>query len=102
MKLKHYCFLLCIPLLSACYHSEKIPIAHKGVIDLRNWDFEKNKNIELNGEWEFYWNKMPSPEQFATDSVVLDNMEYVKVPDIWSKRETNSRPSNGFASHNFV
>jgi hypothetical protein len=36
--------------------------AHKGILDLRQWDFEKNGPIKLDGEWEFYWEKLYSLE----------------------------------------
>ena len=34
---------------------KNIPKAVKGILDLSQWDFEKDGVINLDGEWEFYW-----------------------------------------------
>ena len=34
---------------------ERPPEAIKGVLDLTDWDLEKEGPVALNGEWEFYW-----------------------------------------------
>jgi len=44
----------------ACSHqnsNKPHPQAIKGVIDLTTWDFEKDGQVKLDGEWEFYWQK---------------------------------------------
>ena len=41
-----------------------VPNAVKGVLDLRNWDFEKDGIIPLFGEWEYYWMQNLSPQDF--------------------------------------
>lgn len=40
------------------------PSAKQGVLDLSNWDLEKNKEIEILGEWEYYESQKLSPEDF--------------------------------------
>ena len=40
------------------------PAASKGVIDLRSWDFRGKGPVSLNGEWEFYWNRLYTPDDF--------------------------------------
>lgn len=50
-------------LLAACHpaHSGKTqPAAVNGVLDLRQWDFEKDGPVIINGEWKFYWNRFES------------------------------------------
>jgi two-component system, sensor histidine kinase ChiS len=42
----------------------KKPRAQNGVLDLRNWDFKKQGPISLDGEWEFYYGKLLTPEDF--------------------------------------
>ena len=61
----------------SCSEREKntIPVAVKGAIDISNWDFEKNGNLSLNGEWEFYWNKLLTP-----DEINRHNPGYINVP----------------------
>jgi len=61
------------------------PYAQKGYLDLSNWDFDKNGNIQLNGEWEFYWGRLLTPDDFANaksnSTISLDG--YIKVPSPW-------------------
>jgi two-component system sensor histidine kinase ChiS len=45
------------------------PVAKKGVIDLRHWDFNQDGIIKLQGEWEFYKNKLLTPEDFKGTSL---------------------------------
>jgi two-component system NtrC family sensor kinase len=54
--------------LSSCNKSENNlirPTAEKGVLDLRNWDFNKHGAIRLDGDWAFFWQKYLEP----TDTV---------------------------------
>jgi serine phosphatase RsbU (regulator of sigma subunit) len=58
--------------------------AEKGVKDARNFDFENNRFLYLNGEWEFYPNEFVMPgEQPQTKP------EYIQVPELWSKSGIN-------------
>ncbi|MCT8977148.1 ATP-binding protein [Clostridium sp. CX1] len=45
------------------------PIAVNGVIDLRNWDFNKDGIIKLDGQWEFYHNQLLTPEDFYNQNL---------------------------------
>ena len=60
------------------------PIAKKGVIDLRNNDFDKENYFTLDGEWEFYPNEFIS----NTDNI-SSSPKYIKVPFAW-----NSQPKS--------
>lgn len=56
-------FLVSSALIAAAgFTSENRPAARNGILDLRSWDFENNGNIELNGEWEFYWKNFLPPD----------------------------------------
>ncbi len=49
---------------TACFgRGQDGPVAKKGILDLRQWDFTKDKAITLDGDWEFYWNQFLSPEE---------------------------------------
>ncbi len=66
-------------------HTEKkIPMAVKGVLDLRNWDFKKDGMIKLNGEWEFYDNKLLLPEEFNGE--VKQNPIYEYLPGVFGEK----------------
>ncbi len=55
------------------------PIAQKGAIDLSKWDFNKNGIVSLSGVWEFYWNRLYTPDFIKKDNSI-ENPEFVKVP----------------------
>jgi two-component system, sensor histidine kinase ChiS len=59
------------------------PFAEKGVIDLRDWDFQKEGMLTLNGEWEFYENQLLSPQDFESDKAV--NKKYLSLPGIFGE-----------------
>ncbi len=57
-----------------------IPVAKDGKIDLSKWDFFKNGAVKLNGEWEFYDNKILTPKDFENLSNKRDDFTgYVKI-----------------------
>ncbi len=62
-------FFICLFLaLIACGHKSpetKRPVAVKGVLDLRGWNFERDGSVNLDGEWEFYWDRLLEPSDFA-------------------------------------
>lgn len=62
------------------------PKVINGVINLTDWDFDKNGNVELNGEWEFYWNQLLEPSDFSpiTSDKKLIPTGYIKVPASWN------------------
>lgn len=78
----------------------QIPIAKKGIIDLRDWNFNEKGIIELDGEWEFYWNEFLEPGN-SNDSVSIMTGRYINVPNSWKDHEYNGEKlSNlGFASY---
>jgi len=59
---------------------DKTPIAKKGVLDLSSWDFTKDGNVKLNGQWEFYWQNLYKPADFKNKLTV--EPDYIKVPKI--------------------
>lgn len=76
--------LIIITKSSINYNSIKEqPIANKGVIDLRNWDFKKDGIVKLNGEWEYYDNALLSPKDFDG---TLPNKKYLSIPGSYGKQ----------------
>jgi len=48
-----------------CSADKKVsPVARQGVLDLRGWDFKKEGPVRLDGEWEFYWGRFLTAEDF--------------------------------------
>ena len=65
---------------------KKVPLAVNGVLDLRDWNFEKDGLVNLNGEWEFYWKQLFKPEDFKTDQESKMTGSF-NVPDLWNHYE---------------
>ena len=73
------------------------PKAVKGVLDLRNWDFEKDGIVNLDGEWEFYWQQFLTSKEFDT----INKKHYIQVPSDWKGYEWDNKillPQDGFVS----
>ncbi|WP_276355741.1 ATP-binding protein [Cohnella caldifontis] len=60
------------------------PEARDGVLDTRQWNFEKQGIIPLRGEWEFYENKLLTPQDFHSSGKELEvERRIVRVPGGW-------------------
>ncbi|WP_141499882.1 ATP-binding protein [Paenibacillus luteus] len=73
-------------------------LAAQGVLDMRGWDFEHSRSIQLNGEWEFY------PEAFIehedTQQDWNEPTTYIQVPGDWSGAFSNrSDNSYGYGTY---
>ncbi len=77
---------------------KKQPIAVNGVYELNDWDFDEDGQVKLNGEWEFYWNRLFCPEDFANGKV--EQKDFTRVPGPWTKYKVNGKnlPHEGFAT----
>ncbi len=77
--------------------------AELGVIDLRDWDLSKKTNIKLKGEWEFYWKKLYTPEDFNKNKIKPPTA-YLEVPGTWKKVKKDGKllPDTGFATYRLV
>jgi PAS domain S-box-containing protein len=71
-----------------------------GVLDLTDWDLDKDGPLDLAGEWEFYWNRHLSPSDFSKEKLP-DNKELIKVPGYWKNNELggSQHPADGFATY---
>jgi PAS domain S-box-containing protein len=97
-------FVLMAPLLftSACHsiHDGKTPPkAVKGILDLTQWDFEKDGPVYLNGEYEFFWKEHVSPSDFSNPS--HRRPIFVSVPGFWNNEvlEGKRLPGQGYATY---
>lgn len=76
------------------YSGAKYPEVKNGAIDLSNWNFEKDGVININGQWEFYWNRHLINEDFNNDQ--LKPQIYGGVPDVWNNYTINGKMLPGF------
>ncbi|MCP4133656.1 MAG: hypothetical protein GY754_21995, partial [bacterium] len=75
------------------------PLVKEGILDLRNWDIDKDGPVTLNGEWEFYWEKLLTPEDF-TRVEKPKKTGFITVPGIWTRYPVKGKelPPEGYAS----
>lgn len=64
----------------------------RGVINLSKHDFEQSKGIELNGEWQFYWNELIVPNE-SIHSIP----DLVSFPHLWN--ESPNLSSFGYGTY---
>ncbi len=95
-----FVFLLCSIEIIA---GEKIlqPIAQNGFLDISKWSFENNGAVNLDGDWEFYWNEflLSKNEKFN-----LENKHYATVPKNWLSVEKDGKPlpGLGYATYRLI
>ncbi len=93
-------FLASVIVFSHNVSASKKPIAEKGQLDLRAWDFAESGVITPDGEWEFYWNKLLTPDSFRTDPLP-SRTGYIAVPGKWNGYLLNGSElsGDGFATY---
>jgi len=88
---------------SACLNDSQRcipPKAVKGVLDLTDWDFNRDGPVNLSGEWEFYWQQHLIPQDFITDTSNLKT-KFIEVPGYWTgyRLEAKKLPGYGYATY---
>ncbi|WP_158301961.1 ATP-binding protein [Paenibacillus mesophilus] len=76
-----------------------------GVMDLSEWNYEQNKRIKLDGEWEFYWDRLLTSDRFKqTGADKLSPSAFIKVPSQWNGKriDGNVLPAHGVATYRMV
>jgi len=93
---------LMVPALWACGDGslKKRPVAAKGILDLRGWDFERDGAVDLDGEWQFCWNRLLGPSDF-TNAGKKSDCAYITVPGLWKNHLFNGHrlPGKGQATY---
>ncbi|MBK3497034.1 response regulator [Viridibacillus sp. YIM B01967] len=63
------------------------PDAKNGVLDLSNWNFERDGNVNLNGEWQFYAGDLITPDKKPyTFDEYNQKLTTIHVPGNWNKQ----------------
>lgn len=93
-KLVHTILLFCCAVVLGAQ-----PIAKKGIIDLRGIDFEQTKTLDLDGEWEFYWEKLYSTQNLEQPEI-SGSPDYLQYTTRWGElpQLQNSTHQFGFAT----
>lgn len=86
--------------LSVCGCDRKtVDHASRGLLDLSSWDFERDGIAYLDGEWEFYWEQLLTPDDFNRGE--LPQMTgYFAIPGYWNgyRFEGRSLSGDGYAT----
>ena len=71
--------------------------AQNGLLDLRDWSSEKDGNIWIDGEWEFYWEKLLTQKELKNTEPDL----YVSAPRSWNyyKIDGKNLLGEGYATY---
>ncbi|MBF8984236.1 response regulator [Lutibacter sp. B2] len=98
-------FVLLIGILFICSSNsgthKKMPIVKKGLLDLNQWNFQKDGPIKLDGEWEFYWNQLLTYDNFHGDDKKYKPSGYFNVPSVWNKYKIDDKNllGEGYATY---
>jgi signal transduction histidine kinase len=94
-------FLFILLLCVQVFAKNKV-LVNDGVLDLSNWNWQKDGAVNLTGTWEFYWHKFYNPE-FFYDSTYTKH--YAFVPSFWNDyitQPTNQHKGFGYATYRLV
>lgn len=97
MKLskQKYLYLIIISILIFAGFFIKFDSNHikvnQGLLDLSEWDSNLDGNIKLDGQWEFYWNKLLSCQDLQNEKPDL----YAKVPGVWNEYKVEGAKLSG-------
>ncbi|MEN8156117.1 MAG: sensor histidine kinase [Bacteroidota bacterium] len=75
------------------------PIPERGVLDLTSTGFG-NSQYNLNGEWEFYWEELLTPDNYKAKKEAGSGI-FVNVPSYWNGYEVNGErlPGQGYGTY---
>jgi len=76
-----------IVMFFSCEDENKIrnkPAAVNGILDLRDWDFQKHGIAELKGEWKFRW--MEDKPEFSAENYDDSAWDTLDVPGSWNSK----------------
>ncbi len=71
-------------------------LINNGFLDLASWDSSSDGIFNLNGEWEFYWDKLFTYEDLSSDDIQPDLM--AEVPRVWNKYQLGGNNLPGFGA----
>ncbi|MGI6114119.1 MAG: diguanylate cyclase [Mahellales bacterium] len=98
-------FLICLPLLlflKGCSTGSlsQQSRAVEGKLDLTEIQIDE-EIINLDGQWEFYWNMLLEPKDFESNSFLP---EYINIPGSWNKHIINDKElsSDGYATYRLL
>lgn len=94
--------ILTILFLCGCEVKKSIaPKASQGIIDLSDWNFEKDGLAKLDGQWELYWGELLEPKNFKSNN--KKTLDFFKVPNSFVNTVNNNKlPKFGYGTMRLV
>ena len=79
------------------------PQALNGILDLNDWNFHRDGMVNLDGQWEFYWQELLAPEFFQEKNFESSDT-YIMLPRAWNKYrlEGEELAGNGYATYRLL
>jgi hypothetical protein len=77
--------------VAAAPHS---PVGHRGILDLENWQQERDACLPLAGQWEFYWGALLSPHDFRSANPP-PKTGWFTMPSVWNGTVVSGRELDG-------
>lgn len=87
-------FLLIFNCNSSIFHTTSVPDAKNGVLDLTTYNPITDGVVTLDGEWEFYWNELLTPEDFKDPNFSRTPL-LLQVPGSWNGTKINDAELSG-------
>jgi Histidine kinase-, DNA gyrase B-, and HSP90-like ATPase len=72
-----------VVLFCGCTRKNSVSLAQQGVFDLTQWNFGTDGIVQLDGEWEFYWNRLLTPDDFKAPGPP-EKTGFFAIPGYWS------------------
>ena len=94
------CLTLVSIFLYGCGVQDAYPRAQQGLLDLSHWDFEKDGIAPLDGHWEFYWDRLLTPDDFS-ENISTESRTFFPVPGLWGgfNLKTDRLPGDGVTTY---
>lgn len=89
-----FCFLFLIGNFYSSLFAQVYPDIQSGILDASSFEFKNGEKIELNGDWEFYWDSLLNPAQLQ----ILENPSYYPFPKLWNE----DFESFGYATYRLI
>nr|WP_320048714.1 response regulator [uncultured Desulfuromonas sp.] len=82
------CLLMALCLSGCAAAPTDVPEARQGTFNLRDWNFVQQGAIPLNGQWDFYWDRLLTPADFKGDGAP-EQTGVLDLPTLWQGKSIN-------------
>ncbi|MFA5522937.1 MAG: sensor histidine kinase [Tissierellales bacterium] len=98
-----FCLILSIFISFSYAEIVDKPMAINGELDLTHWNLKQDGIVTLDGQWEFYWEELYTPEDFEEVDTIT-NRKLITLPRTWNKLilDTHQLPGKGYATYRLV